>query len=136
MDSRSVLMTVALCAAASSQGAQIDAVTPQRLAADKGCLLCHGDKPVKADGNTVLANAPSWLEIAGKYRGRADAEEHLVGIVLGGSVPDQRHWRGQAAFSSMWPNAAGVTREEARTLVRWILRSEPRAAAPAAPSRD
>jgi cytochrome c551/c552 len=101
--------------------AEIDGNTPQRLAADKGCTLCHADKRVKADGNAVLATAPSWPEIAKHYRGRADAEEHLVGLVLGGSVPDQRHWRGQAAFSSMWPNAAGTTREEARTLVRWIL---------------
>jgi cytochrome c551/c552 len=101
--------------------AEVDGNTPQRLAADKGCVRCHGDKPVKSDTNSALANAPSWPEIAQHYRGRADAEEHLVGIVLGGSIPEQRHWRGQMANSAMWPNAAGVTREEARTLVRWIL---------------
>ena len=122
MRSRRVQIAAALLAAAAgAQGAEVDAVTPQRLAADKGCLLCHGDKAVKADGSVVLANAPSWPEIAKKYHGRADAEDYLVGLVLGGSVPDQRHWRGQAAFSSMWPNAAGVTRDEARTLVRWVL---------------
>jgi len=115
------LALVFLGGAGLAQAAEIDAVTAQRLAADKGCTLCHMDKPVKPDGNAVLANAPSWPEIAKKYRGRADAEDYLVGIVLGGSVPDQRHWRGQAAFSSMWPNAAGTTREEARTLVRWVL---------------
>ena len=93
----------------------------QRLAADRGCALCHAEKPAAQGAGTTLAAAPSWAEIARRYRGRLEAEDSLTRLVLGGSDPDRRHWKNQAAFASMLQNEPATTPAEARALVRWIL---------------
>ena len=90
-----------------------------RLAADRGCSLCHPAVPPR--GDSVAPSAPSWQEIASRYRGRKDAEDDLTRIVISGSDPASRHWKEHAAFTQMLPNAIEVTPEEARSLVRWVL---------------
>lgn len=70
---------------------------------------------------SIIASAPSWREIAARYRGRAEAEDQLTRAVIGGSDPGRRHWRNQAAFANMLPNEAQVAPDEARAIVRWIL---------------
>ena len=65
--------------------------------------------------------APSFREIAARYRGRAGAEEQLTHIVIEGADPSERHWKGRLEFNRMGANAPNVTPDEARSLVRWIL---------------
>ena len=93
----------------------------RRLAVDRGCYTCHAEKAVPPSANSTLPSAPSWPEIARRYRGRADAEDYLTGIVISGTGKGKRHWPNEAAFASMLPNDAEVTPEEARSLVKWIL---------------
>ena len=70
-----------------------------RLAKAKGCYLCHAEKPGKTEQESLLPFAPSWVDIARKYRGQKDAEQRLVEVVLQGSwaKPDQRHWKGKVS---------------------------------------
>lgn len=98
-----------------------DAEAMRNLAAESGCLICHRERPVPAGSDSVIAPAPSWREIAARYRGDAEAEERLTRIVVGGSDPRDRHWKNRAAFTTMLPNTARTTAQDARALVRWIL---------------
>jgi cytochrome c len=91
------------------------------LAEERGCTTCHQEKPVPSGSNSIIASAPSWREIAARYRGNAGAEEQLTQTVIGGSDPQVRHWKNRAAFTRMLPNEIEVTHDEARALVRWIL---------------
>lgn len=90
-----------------------------RLAAERGCMLCHAE--AGAPALQVPPAAPSFRDIAARYRNRADAEEVLTRLVVNGSSPDERHWPRGAAFESMLPNQEEATPDEARALVRWIL---------------
>lgn len=92
-----------------------------QLATDKGCYLCHRAKPGRTGSNTLLPYAPSWVDIAKKYKGRKDAEDQLTEIVVGGSDPKDRHWRGKVSDVEMLPNIKELDENQARELVRWIL---------------
>jgi cytochrome c551/c552 len=89
------------------------------LAAAQGCTLCHRDAPAPREvAGTPLA--PSWREIAARYRGR-DAEAELARIVTQGA--DQRHWKDRHDFAAMGANSPRIEPDEARAIVRWILSS-------------
>jgi len=92
-----------------------------RLANDKGCMLCHSidPKPRRADGLPPIA--PSWREVALKYRNDPVAHKTLTQTVITGSDPKARHWSGQVGATAMPPNAATVSAEEAHQLVDWLL---------------
>ena len=111
-----LLLVVRSVCAADSAPADME-----RLATDKGCYLCHRAGPNKAREGALLPYAPSWAEIARKYRGQAAAEDRLTVIVLGGSDPIDRHWRGKVSDSQMLPNVPEIDGNQARQLVRWIL---------------
>ena len=91
------------------------------LANDKGCMLCHSiePKPRRADGLPPIA--PSWREIALKYRDDPVAHRKLTQTVITGSDPKARHWTGKAGATAMPPNAATISTEEAHQLVNWLL---------------
>jgi cytochrome c551/c552 len=93
----------------------------ERLATDKGCYLCHRAEVPRAREGALLPYAPSWVEIARKYRGQNGAEDRLTAIVLGGSDPKDRHWRGKVSDAQMPPNVPEIDETQARQLVRWIL---------------
>jgi len=93
----------------------------KRLSIERGCTTCHSDKAIKPSPSSTLPSAPSWPEIAKRYRGQAGAEDKLAAIVQTGTPKGTRHWSREAAFASMLANDAEVTPEEARSLVRWIL---------------
>jgi cytochrome c len=114
-----LLAAAAAAAGTSTPADEGDAM--KRLAAERGCSVCHRQEPVPSGSNAVVALAPSWREIAARYRGRADAEEQLTRRVIGGSDPGVRHWKNSAAFTNMLPNKVEATLDEARALVRWIL---------------
>jgi hypothetical protein len=91
----------------------------RRMAADYGCSLCHRAAPAAREAaGTPLA--PTWREIAARYRGR-DAEADLTRIVMEGADPAERHWKDRQDFIAMGANAPRVGPDEARALVRWIL---------------
>ena len=92
----------------------------QRLARERGCSTCHRIWPSPGN-NTAVPYAPSWHEVASRYRGRPGAEDALTRIVIGGSDPEKRHWKNQAAFASMPANEVEASPEEVRALVGWIL---------------
>jgi cytochrome c len=106
-------------AAAAAPQARGDDAAMARLARERGCAICHKEQP--AGPGSIIASAPSWREIAVRYRGKPAAEEQLTRQVIGGTDPDRRHWKNSAAFASMPPNEVETTPEEARALVRWIL---------------
>ena len=93
----------------------------RHVAAERGCTVCHRESASPRGPEDSLPLAPSWREIAARYRGRADAEEALTRIVIEGADPGDRHWKDRIDFAAMRGNAPGVTPDEARALVRWIL---------------
>ncbi|HEY6964814.1 MAG TPA: hypothetical protein VI407_06310 [Erythrobacter sp.] len=92
-----------------------------RLAADGGCTLCHSAGPARSK-EVLPVRAPTWSEIAERYRNRLGAEDKLVAIVVGGSGPGGRHWAGKTGGVEMPANRVEIKEEDARTLIRWILR--------------
>ena len=77
----------------------------QTLAQEKGCLNCH-----QLDKKLI---GPPYKTVASKYRKDPEAENRLVKKVLEGSFGT---W-GQVPMP-----ANQVTEEEARTLVKWVLK--------------
>lgn len=113
------LLPVAVAACAGSGTRDGDAMW--FLADERGCTTCHREKPAPGGSNAIVASAPSWREIAARYRGSPGAEDDLARLVVGGSDPQARHWKNQAAFTSMLPNEVAVSDADAHALVRWIL---------------
>lgn len=93
------------------------------LAQRAGCPLCHESAPrTFADGSKRYL-APSWEQVATRYREDPAAEDKLTKTVLSGTsrlLTDQ-HWRGKVYFSEMPNNDVQLSSAEARALVRWIL---------------
>jgi cytochrome c len=113
-------LILAASSALAARSASDDAAM-RHLASDRGCVVCHSDTAPGGAG-AVSAYGPSWDEISDRYAGRESAEEaRLTQLVLTGSDPQARHWKGRAAFAQMPPNESEVSAEEARALVRWIL---------------
>ena len=69
----------------------------QELAQKSGCLTCHGLDTKKM--------APSFKDIAAKYKGKADAEEQLATKLSSG--------KGHPAVKA--------SPDDVRSLVKWIL---------------
>jgi cytochrome c551/c552 len=85
-----------------------------------GCTVCHRTAPASgADAATPLA--PSFREIAARYRGQDRAEERLTRVVIEGADRKDRHWTHRHEFTEMGANAPRVSPDEARAIVRWIL---------------
>ncbi len=119
------LVLLALVAVSVAEGAETKSAQAERmrhLAGERGCTVCHREAPTQRDADEALPLAPSWREIAARYRGRAGAEERLAHTVVGGADPSRSHWKGRLEFNRMDANPK-LTREEARRLVRWILSS-------------
>ncbi|MBI3547159.1 MAG: c-type cytochrome [Gammaproteobacteria bacterium] len=58
----------------SANAATVDAEAAKTLARQNGCFKCHTveDNPAKQK------DGPAWGKIAGKYRGKSDAEARLI----------------------------------------------------------
>lgn len=95
----------------------------EQLASDKGCSLCHRAEPEKAAPDKLLPFAPSWRDIARKYKGQKDAEDRLTEIVLSGSGRGgkDRHWQGKVSEVGMLPNSQEIDEDQARQLAHWVL---------------
>lgn len=92
-----------------------------KLATSSGCMVCHGILPtsVRADGLPPIA--PSWRDVAIKYRDDPGASDRLTRTVMTGSSPNSRHWADKVGAVTMPPNAVAITEADARALVNWIL---------------
>lgn len=110
-------------AAAASASGKAEAARMRRLAGERGCTVCHREAPPPRGADAGVPLAPSWHEIARRYRGDADAGKRLASVVLGGADSSDRHWKDRLDFTQMQGNDARLTPGEARKLVRWILAS-------------
>lgn len=91
-----------------------------QLAAEKGCFICHSVAPIERFKRPL---APSYQEIADRYRDQEGAFELLVNRVLHGSAYTKQNWAGMTSMRFMPPNV-NVNREEATALVNWILKGD------------
>jgi cytochrome c551/c552 len=114
-----LLLGVSANCGAATQADQAERM--RHLAGERGCTVCHRDtSPAKAE-DPATPLAPSWHEIAQRYRGQRGAEAHLASIVEQGADTTRRHWRNRLEFATMQGNEQRVSPEEARALVHWIL---------------
>jgi cytochrome c len=111
---------LATLSAAHATPAENDAAMLQ-LATDKGCMACHGITPKARRADGLPPIAPSWREVALKYRDDPVAHKTLTETVMTGANPKARHWTGKVGAATMPPNAATISAEEARMLVNWLL---------------
>ena len=116
-----VLLLAALAAAPLAGLAAAGDDAGKQLAARRGCDICHETLPRTGDAKTPMA--PSYGDIGKRYKGRKGAEDRLVASILAGSGGrDQRHWAGRARFERMPANVLEINEQDARAIVRWILR--------------
>ena len=120
----SILVAVLLCAGApwAVAAEPVDSAMAE-LARRAGCDLCHEPAPRTFASGSKRYLAPSWQQVAERYRADARAEDRLTKIVLAGTGPllTDQHWRGKVFFSDMPPNEVQLSPGDARALVRWIL---------------
>jgi cytochrome c551/c552 len=88
------------------------------LANASGCFICHKIAP-ETNGDE-LPLAPSYQEIALRYRDDKKAFKRLLDRVLHGTVYQEQSWSGKVGMRFMPPNV-NVSREDASALVHWIL---------------
>jgi cytochrome c len=95
----------------------------RKLSTESGCSFCHKEEPSKRGVDELLPVAPSWTDIARRYRGQPGAEDRLTKVVMIGSGrgPNDRHWAYKVRDTSMPSSFIEISREDARGLVRWIL---------------
>jgi len=120
-------LPLCLFAALNVSAAQPSSKEMNELATEKGCYLCHRAQPGKPGPNELLPSAPSWKEIAVRYKGQKGAEQRLTEVVLSGSERGgkERHWQGKVLDAAMLPNVKELDDEQAEQLVRWILSFAP-----------
>ncbi|MCG8486358.1 MAG: hypothetical protein MI756_02720 [Chromatiales bacterium] len=87
------------------------------LANARGCFICH---QVAADNSGGKPLAPSYQEVAVRYRDNQQAFDQLLDRVIHGTAYRDQQWEGKVGMRFMPPNV-NVSREEAAALVRWII---------------
>jgi cytochrome c len=97
--------------------AAMAAETTLELATGRGCFTCHTLIQNQDDSDPL---APSYQEIAERYRGKDDAFQYLVSRILHGTLYTEQNWAGEISMRFMPPNV-NVSRVEAAELTNWIL---------------
>ncbi len=87
------------------------------LATERGCFVCH---TIHQDEDVMRPLAPSYQEIAERYRGRDDAFEYLVNRVLHCTLYAEQNWADEISMRFMPPNV-NTSRLEAGAMTDWIL---------------
>jgi cytochrome c551/c552 len=124
-----LLVAVAVFATAAAR-AQDMPRTAFRVARDAGCMICHDVESPERGAKDYLPKAPSFQAVACRYRSNPNAASQLSSVVREGSGPlrRDRHWTGQVAFDTMYPNDVMVGEAETRQIVDWILTLCPKSA--------
>jgi cytochrome c len=95
---KSVLIAAAAVASVAFAGA---AQASEALAKDKGCLSCHATDAKKM--------GPSFKDVSAKFKGKADGEAAVVGVLKSGkSTSGKSH------------PVAKATDDELKALYKWI----------------
>ncbi|RZS58436.1 c-type cytochrome [Sphaerotilus mobilis] len=97
-----------------------------QLAAKAGCPTCHAVERGAKGPEGLPPIGPAWRDVALKYKGQKGAEDALTKAVLLGSNPYDSHWKGKASGLAMPPNAVAIGKDDARKLVGWILKLDPK----------
>ena len=80
------------------------------LARDAGCNICHADR--------IRLAAPSWVEIAERYRGDSAAAEALFERTRSGSTAGETRWGGAPKLGV---DAGTIGDAELRAVIDWVL---------------
>ncbi len=112
-----VVASVALSSLSLTSQAAEDMV---ELATSSGCFICHSVAPNPMQSKPL---APSYQDVADRYRGDERAYGNLVERVLYGSMHKEQNWEGKLSMRFMPPNV-NVTRTDAIALVKWIMSLE------------
>lgn len=96
---KKLLIAAAAVASVAFAGA---AQASEALAKDKGCLGCHATDAKKM--------GPSFKEASAKYKGKADAEATIVGMLKSGKAP-----------SGKSHPVAKASDDEMKGLAKWVL---------------
>jgi cytochrome c len=96
---KSLLIAAAAVASVAFAGA---AQAQEALAKEKGCLGCHAVDAKKM--------GPSYKEVSAKYKGKADAEAAIVGMLKSGKAP-----------SGKTHPVAKASDDEMKSLAKWVL---------------
>ncbi|MCK6424033.1 MAG: c-type cytochrome [Burkholderiaceae bacterium] len=125
---RTTFLTLAvLCTAASAQAAgKSNDEAMLSLAKGAGCMTCHHIDPGAKGPEGLPPIGPAWRDVAAKYKGDKTAPTKLTQIVLKGSNPYESHWKGKASGLAMPPNAVAIQEADAKKLVDWILKLQPK----------
>lgn len=104
-----------------AQAVDIDSASMLALAETSGCSGCHQiESGAKGpDGRPTIG--PAWRTVSAKYAGQAGADRKLTSLVLSGTTPFDRHWKGKEANAPMPVNAKAINESDAKLLVQWIL---------------
>lgn len=87
------------------------------LAAQSGCMVCHGvDK--QADTH-YLPLAPTYKQIAEKYKNNPDASKIMVEAMLHGTLNRTEHW--ENVNMRFMPANPALKPEDAEKIAAWIL---------------
>lgn len=90
------------------------------LATTSGCLACH---QVTTDGDSRhVPLAPSFEQVAARYRDTPRAADYLVPRILKGTAGGDPQWT-EVNMEFMPPNV-GLTEAHARQLAEWVLTLE------------
>jgi cytochrome c551/c552 len=122
---RNRLTALAVCCALAAwplASAAAESGKQSSLANARGCTTCHAFQPANQAAAAPLPGAPAFSDVASRYRGQPGAEDKLVAVVMRGSSPKERHWAGKTTEPAMPANPARISEEDARKLIRWILR--------------
>lgn len=87
------------------------------LAAQNGCIACHGVS--KESDSHYLPLAPPFHDVAERYKGVDNARATLLDSVLHGTVEKEKKWP-DTNMRFMPPNPT-LSPQDAATLVDWIL---------------
>lgn len=97
-----------------------------KLATGAGCMTCHHVDAGAKGPEGLPPIGPAWRDVAAKYKGDKTAPGKLTQIVLKGSNPYESHWKGLASGLAMPPNAVAIKEPDAKKLVDWILKLQPK----------
>lgn len=107
-----ILLTVVLYSTARAEESTLE------LATQRGCFVCHA---VQYDSGASPPLAPSYQDIATRYRDDDKAFQYLVDRILHGTLYTEQNWSNDISMRFMPPNI-NVSRVEAAELANWVLK--------------